>query len=178
MPTHLNLRYAEIEALWPGVVKFQQLAEKYHISDIFSDNGGKVAQLAIAVGVDILPGRQGADAIDRMGNEYELKTVDLNKSARGFTTNHHLHQGTIDKYRTRRFVFAMYEGITLHEAYLVMPRDMEPVFQKWEMALKSRDHLNNPKVSIDYVRDVGTPMYLKDVAPLWMVGKKVQETSK
>ena len=173
MPTHLNLRYTEIEDLWPGVMKFQKLAEQYGISDIFSDNGGKVAQLAIAVGLDILPGRQGADATDRMGNDYELKTVDLNKSARGFTTNHHLHQGTIDKYRERRFVFAMYKGITLHEAYLVLPSDMEPVFQKWVMSLKNRDHLNNPKISIDYVREIGTAMYLKDVAPAWMAGKKV-----
>jgi len=160
MPTHLNLRYAEIEALWDGVIAFQKLADHYGITDIFSDNGGKVAQLAIATGLDILPGRQGADATKRMGNFYELKTVDLTKSARGFTTNHHLHQGTIDKYRERLFVFAMYQGITLHEAYLVSPDDMEPVYNKWEVALqsKNRDHLNNPKISIDYVREVGTVM--------------------
>jgi hypothetical protein len=172
MPTHLNLRYAEIEDLWPGVTKFQELAAQYGISDIFSDNGGKVAQLAIAVGLDIVPGRQGADACDRMGNEYELKTLDLNKNGKGFTTNHHLNKSTIEKYRQRRFVFALYEGITLVEAYLVLPRDMEPIYQKWLMALKGRDHLNNPKVPIDYVREVGAVMYLKDVAPPWMAGKK------
>lgn len=172
MPTHLNLRYAEIEELWPGIVKFQKLASQYGITDIFSDNGGKVAQLAIAVGLDIVPGRTGADATDRMGNDYELKTIDLNKSARGFTTNHHLNEHTINKYRTRRFVFAMYEGITLIEAYLVLPRDMEPLYERWEAALTNKDHLNNPKVPIDYVREVGTVMYLKDVAPPWMEGKR------
>lgn len=172
MPTHLNLRYAEIEDLWPGVVKFQKLAAQYGISDIFSDNGGKVAQLAIAVGLDIVPGRTGADAEDRMGNEYELKTIDLNKSAKGFTTNHHLNSHTIAKYRDRRFVFAMYEGITLMEAYLVLPPDMEPVYARWEAALHNRDHLNNPKIPIDYVRETGTVMYLKDVAPPWMKGKR------
>ena len=172
MPTHLNLRYAEIEELWPGIVKFQKLAEQYGITDIFSDNGGKVAQLAIAVGLDIIPGRQGADASDRMGNEYELKTLDLHKKGKGFTTNHHLNRGTIEKYRGRRFVFALYEGITLVEAYLVLPRDMEPLYERWEAALHHRDHLNNPKVPIDYVREVGTVMYLKDVAPPWMEGKR------
>ena len=171
MPTHLNLRYSEIEDLWGGVMQFQKLAEQYGISDIFSDNGGKVAQLAIAVGLDILPGRQGADATDRLGNEYELKTIDLNKTARGFTTNHHLNMGTIAKYRQRRFVFAMYEGITLMEAYLVMPQHMEPVYERWTTALHRKDHINNPKISIDYVREVGTIMYLKDVAPAWMEGK-------
>jgi len=172
MPTHLNLRYDEIEQLWPGIAKFQELAVQYGITDIFSDNGGKVAQLAIAVGLDIVPGRQGADACDRMGNEYELKTLDLNKKGRGFTTNHHLNLGTIHKYRERRFVFALYEGITLVEAYLVLPRDMEPLYTKWTAALHKRDHLNNPKIPIEYVREVGTVMYLKDVAPPWMEGKK------
>lgn len=172
MPTHLNLRYAEIEKVWPGVVEFQKLAEQYGICDIFSDNGGKVAQLAIAVGLDIVPGRQGPDACDRMGNEYELKTVDLNKSSRGFTTNHHLNMGTIAKYRERRFVFAMYTSITLVEAYMVMPEDMEPLYRRWETQLRGRDHLNNPKIPIDYVRTFGAVMYLKDVAPPWMAGKK------
>lgn len=175
MPTHLNLRYAEIESVWPGVKAFQNLAAQYGINDIFSDNGGKVAQLAIAIGVDIVPGRQGADATDRLGNEYELKTLDLEKTARSFSTNHHLNEHTIAKYRGRRFIFATYEGITLQEAYMVEPKDMEPVYRKWEATLRHRDHLNNPKVPLDYVREVGTVMYLKDVAPSWMDGKKKLE---
>jgi len=172
MPTHLNLRYAEIESLWPGVQAFQDLASHYGISDIFSDNGGKVAQLAIATGLDIVPGRMGADAEDRLGNQYELKTLDLTKKAKGFSTNHHLNKGTIAKFRDRRFVFAMYEGITLQEAYLVEASDMEPLFMKWELALNSKDHINNPKVPIDFVRITGTVMYLKDVAPAWVEGKE------
>jgi hypothetical protein len=171
MPTHLNLRYAEIEALWPGVEAFQELAKHYGINDIFSDNGGKVAQLAIATGLDIVPGRTGADAKDRIGNEYELKTIDLDRKGTGFSTNHHLNHSTIAKYRERRFVFAMYKGITLHEAYLVESVDMEPVFMKWKSMLARRDHLNNPKVPVDYIREIGTVMYMKDVAPAWMNGK-------
>ena len=53
------------------------------------------------------------------------------------------------------------------EAYLVEPADMEPVFAKWRRKLKSATHINNPKVSVDYVREVGQTMYLKDVAPPW-----------
>jgi len=172
MPTHLNLRYAEIEALWPAVQQFQDLATQYGVSDIFSDNGGKVVQVAIATGLDLVPGRMGADAQDRMGNQYELKTIDLSKSTRGFSTNHHLNKGTIAKFRQRRFVFCMYDGITLQEAYLVEAADMEPLFMKWELALASKDHINNPKVPIDFVRSTGTVMYLKDVAPAWVDGKQ------
>lgn len=174
MPTHLNTRYAEIESLWPGIQAFQDLANQYGVQDIFADNGGKVVQLAIATGLDIVPGRLGPDYRDRMGNTYEVKTVNMSKKVTGFSTNHHLTKKTIAEYRQRRWVFAMYDDITLIEAYLVEAADMEPVFQKWETALSGkRDHLNNPKVPMDYVREVGTIMYMKDVAPSWISGKKV-----
>lgn len=168
MPTHLNLRYQEIETLWPGVERVQELATLYNIPDIFQDAGGKMLQLAVACGLDIVPGRTGPDAQDRIGNMYEIKTVDLSGKPRGFTTNHHLTEKTILRYRTRRWVFAMYDRITLKEAYLVESIDLEPVFQNWEQALKARDHLNNPKIPIDYVRQIGVTMYLKDVAPPWV----------
>jgi len=174
MPTHLNMRYAEIESLWPGIQAFQALADQYGVPDIFADNGGKVVQLAVATGLDIVPGRMGADYADRMGNEYEVKTVNTAKNVRGFTTNHHLTKKTIGNYRTRRWVFAMYDNITLDEAYLVESIEMESIFMKWELALGGkRDHLNNPKIPIDFVRQVGTVMYMKDVAPAWISGKKM-----
>jgi len=173
MPTHLNMRYAEIESLWPGIQAFQELANQYGVQDIFADNGGKVVQLAVAIGLDIVPGRMGPDYTDRMGNNYEVKTVNTAKKVTGFSTNHHLTKKTIGEYRTRRWVFAMYDDITLVEAYLVEAADMEPIFQKWEAALGGkRDHLNNPKVPLDFVRESGTIMYMKDVAPAWINGKK------
>lgn len=174
MPTHLNMRYAEIEALWPGIQAFQNLASQYGVSDIFSDNGGKVVQLAVATGLDISPGRMGADYTDRMGNTYEVKTINTSKKVRGFSTNHHLTKKTVAHYRQRRWVFAMYDDITLVETYLVEAADMEPIFMKWEAALGgTRDHLNNPKIPMDFVREAGTVMYMKDVAPEWIKDKKV-----
>lgn len=168
MPTHLNLRYQEIETLWPGIEAVQQLADQYNIPDIFQDAGGKMLQLAVACGLDIVPGRTGADARDRVGNQYEVKTVDLTNKPRGFTTSHHLTHKTILRYRTRRWIFAMYDRITLKEAYLVEAVDLEPVFQNWEMTLKTVDHINNPKIPLDFVRNIGTTMYLKDVPPPWV----------
>lgn len=170
MPTHLNLRYAEIESLWPGVEALQSLADQYGIADVFQDAGGKMLQLAVACGLDLVPGRTGPDAKDRIGNTYEVKTIDLSgRKSGGFTTNHHLTHDTITRYRNRRWVFAMYDRITLMEAYLVESEDLEPVFRKWEHALRTKDHLNNPKIPADFIREIGTPMYLKDVPPPWAV---------
>lgn len=172
MPTHMNLRWIEMDEAMAGARKLQNLAEQYGVSDIFADNGGKVVQLAVATGLDIVPGRLGADCTDRMGNEYELKTVDLAKRAGGYSTNHHLNSHTITKYRARRFVFAEYHGIELHAAYLLMAKDMEPMYTKWVQMLRGKSHLNNPKIPIDFVRERGQIMYLKDVAPQWMDGKR------
>ena len=173
MPTHLNLRYAEIESIWPGVEAMQALAEQYGIKDIFQDAGGKMLQLAVATGLDLMPGRTGPDARDRMGNLYEVKTIDISGKSSGFTTNHHLTLDTITRYRSRRWVFAMYNTITLHEAYLVEGADLEPVFAKWERILLNQGHINNPKIPVEGIREIGTVMYLKDVAPAWMVGKRM-----
>jgi hypothetical protein len=168
MPTHLNLRYAEIESLWPGVQKLQKLAEHYGIKDIFQDAGGKLLQLLIAIGLDIVPGRTGADAKDRMGNEYEIKTIDLSGKTNGFSTNHHVTETTISKYSKRRWIFAMYDRITLQEAYMVTPNELEPLFRKWRKTLQDgATHINNPKIPVDLIREVGIVMYLKDVAPDW-----------
>ena len=173
MPTHVNLRWTEMEAAMAGARKLQALASQYGITDIFSDNGGKVAQIAVAVGLDIVSGRTGADATDRLGNEYELKTVDIDKKARGFSTSHHLNENTIAKYRRRRFVFGIYEGIVLKEVYLVEAGSMDPIFQAWESRLRSgKTHLNNPKIPLDFIREIGITMYLKDVAPSWASGKE------
>ena len=161
MPTHMNLRYAEIESVWEGVEKAQRLADQYGIPDIFQDAGGKMLQLAVATGLDIVGGRTGADASDRIG----------------FTTNHHLTHDTIARYRTRRWVFAMYNRITLMEAYLVEAADLEPVFKKWEHTLRSKDHINNPKIPASYVRDAGQVMYLKDVAPEWAISPSAGVTN-
>lgn len=168
MPTHMNLRWTEMESALEGTEKLKSLAKAYGIADPFSDNGVKVLQIAVATGLDIHPGRLGPDAMDRIGNEYEIKTVDLDKKNSGFSTNHHLNHAVIDRFTKRRFVFATYRGSTLVEAYLVESAMLEPAFRKWRTALKKVSHLNNPKISIDYVREVGQPMYLKDVAPDWV----------
>ena len=98
--------------LYPGVLKLQELAEKHGINDIFQDNGGKLLQVLLLTGLEVLPGREGNDAKDGDGNEYELKSVNtlLTKS---FSTHHHMNPVIIRKYRKVDWIFAVYEGIKL-----------------------------------------------------------------
>ena len=58
-------------------------------------------QVLIILGLKATGGREGNDAVDAEGNEYELKTVNLGLGAsRGVTTHHHLNLGILAKYRT------------------------------------------------------------------------------
>jgi type II restriction enzyme len=110
--------------------------------------------------------------VDRFGNEYELKTVNLDRQSPSFTTHHHLNLGVLDKYRQVDWIFATYKGITIGEIYYVPPGRLEdPYFQRWEGKLQKRDRqsgpdetpdLNNPKIAIGHVRRVGNQLYPED----------------
>lgn len=138
-----------------GVQEMQSLAQEYGISDIFQDNGGKVLQVLILLGLQISPGREGNDALDANGDEYELKTVNraLNKNA-GITTHHHLNGDILRKYRAvKAWYIASYEGVELQEIYRLTPALLEPLFAQWEDKITSRGAaLNNPKIPLRYVR--------------------------
>jgi hypothetical protein len=66
---------AVLDELFPYIQRYQELARRHGINDIFQDNGGKILQVLLVTGLTILPGREGNDAIDEEGNEYELKSV-------------------------------------------------------------------------------------------------------
>lgn len=61
-----------MEKLFPAVRDYQALASKHGIDDIFQDNGGKLLQVLLVLGLTIIPGREGNDAVDKAGKEYEL----------------------------------------------------------------------------------------------------------
>ncbi len=136
-----------------GIREAQLLADEYGINDILQDNGGKVLQVLILLGLRISPGREGNDAIDSDGNEYELKTINraLRKSA-GVTTHHHLTKEIIDKYRAvKAWFIAIYEGVELKEIYKVLPTNLEPLFHEWEQRSQAKGPLNNPKIPMRYI---------------------------
>ncbi|TAE08304.1 MAG: helix-turn-helix domain-containing protein [Oscillatoriales cyanobacterium] len=144
-----------LEDAMKSIQELQNLASEYGIADIFQDNGGKTLQLLILLGLRISPGREGNDAIDAEGKEYELKTINiaLNRSG-GVTTHHHLNEIILNKYpRVEAWYIGLYEGITLKEIYKLTPEMLEPKFKEWEEKVRLRNEpLNNPKIPLKLVR--------------------------
>jgi len=147
-----------MDELMPAVREFQALAEKHGIGDIFQDNGGKLLQLVLTMDLQVSPGRGGADARDRLGREYELKSVNIDLTNL-FSTNHHLNPTIIAKYRQVGWLFAMYRGIELTAIYSVEPFRLEPLFQEWERKWQRQGDLNNPKIPVKFVFENGTLIY-------------------
>lgn len=152
-------RIKKIDQLWSQLHELQDFAHEYKIDDIFQDNGAKILQQLIYLNFKQLPGREGNDAISEHEIEWEMKSINLNTSASGFSTNHHTNQEIIDKYRKVPWTFAIYYGIKLTEIYIVLPETMEKIYQHWEQKLKTKTHLNNPKISVTWVRKNGIRVY-------------------
>jgi hypothetical protein len=43
--------YARLQALWPSIEEYQRLATQHGIADIFQDNGGKLLQVLLLMGL-------------------------------------------------------------------------------------------------------------------------------
>lgn len=152
--------YQRLLEIWPAVQEYQALATKHGIDDVFQDNGGKLLQVLLLLGLKIIPGREGNDAVDASGREYELKSVNI-ELTHGFSTHHHLNPVIIAKYRQVPWVFAVYRDIALQTVYLLEPADLEFYFTKWEQkwhADGGKD-INNPKIPIKYVMAHGTMIH-------------------
>jgi hypothetical protein len=151
---------ALLDKLVPYLRRYQELASKHGIGDIFQDNGGKLLQVLLITGLKVLGKREGNDAVDDKGREYELKSVNT-RLTKSFSTHHHMNPGIINKYRKVGWVFAVYEGIELRAIYLLKPEQLEPYFSKWEA--KWRDSggkdINNPKIPLKFVTERGKLFY-------------------
>jgi hypothetical protein len=150
----------ELKRLFPAVRRYQKLAMKHGIPDIFQDNGGKILQVCLVLGLRVLKSREGNDAIDKHGNEYELKTVNLLRTDQ-FTTHHHLNPAIIEKYRKVDWIFSTYEAIELKEIFLLKPAAMEYWYERWAAKWKTDGNkdINNPKVPLSFVRKHGELLY-------------------
>lgn len=163
----------ELEKLWSSIQKYQNLAQKHGIDDIFQDNGGKLLQVLLLLGLKDLPGREGNDAVDDQGNEYELKSVNISLT-RSFSTHHHMNPVIIAKYRQVDWIFGAYQDIGLVAIYLMTPSDMEFYYKKWEdkwHADGGKD-INNPKIPLTYVIKNGRLIWGKE-PPTNSIRKKV-----
>lgn len=150
-----------LDEIFPAIRLYQELASRHGINDIFQDNGGKLLQVLLITGLKVIEGREGNDAIDDEGNEYELKSVNalLTKS---FSTHHHMNPIIIEKYRNVDWIFAIYEGIELKAIYKLSPQDLEPYFSKWSDKWYSSGgkDINNPKIPLKFVIEKGELCYL------------------
>lgn len=149
-----------LDNLFPYIQQYQELASKHGINDIFQDNGGKLLQVLLVTGLEILPGREGNDAKDAEGNEYELKSVNI-ELTKSFSTHHHINPGIIDKYRRVDWIFAVYRGINLLSIYQLTPTDLEFYYDKWEQKWhdSGEQDINNPKIPLKYVQKHGKLIY-------------------
>lgn len=150
-----------LKQLFPYIQQYQKLATQHGIDDIFQDNGGKLLQVLLLTGLTSLSGRLGNDAVDQEGNEYELKSVNIEKT-KSFSTHHHLNPTIILKYRKVDWIFAVYRGIEIVEIYRLTPQDMEPYYLQWEDKWKTSGDINNPKIPLSFVRLKGEKLYSSD----------------
>ncbi len=146
--------HEKLKQLWPAVQQYQALAASHGIDDIFQDNGGKILQVLLLLNLKMLPGREGNDAVDARGQEYELKSVNI-ELVTGFSTHHHMNPTIIAKYRKVPWIFAIYRHINLESVYRMEPNGMEPWYQKWETKWPTSGDINNPKVPVTYVVEHG-----------------------
>jgi hypothetical protein len=151
---------ARLDELLPAIREYQALASKHGIHDIFQDNGGKLLQVLLVTGLTVIGGREGNDARDEAGREFELKTVNA-LLTRSFSTHHHLNPTILAKYRSVDWIFAVYEGIELRAAYRLSPDQLEPYFERWERKWNETGgkDINNPKIPLKFVIEHGVLCY-------------------
>lgn len=160
MKPHADM--AEMERLLPYIREYQALASKHGIGDVFQDNGGKLLQLLLVTGLKCIGSREGNDAVDAEGKEYELKSVNV-LLTKSFSTHHHMNPVILAKYRQVDWLLAIYEGIELQEIYRMKPAMLEPYFSKWESKWHESGgkDINNPKIPVKFVVERGELIFQK-----------------
>lgn len=151
-------RMQRFDLIYQRMVNLEKFAADNGVEDIFQDNGAKIVQQISILNLEALAGREGNDAVDESGTEWELKSLNIDKVS-GCSTNHHLNQGIIDKYRTANWAFSFYRGIHLVEIYIMQGSALEPYYQKWERQLQTQPTINNPKIPVRFIRENGYLAY-------------------
>jgi hypothetical protein len=163
------LGIAQVNSLWGELRGLSALALAHGIDDIFQDNGAKVLQQLVIANLKLLPGREGNDAIDEDGQEWEMKSANVEKVS-GYSTHHHLNKVILAKYRTVPWLFSVYRHIELQTIYAMKPEWLEPIFAVWQSHLEgtkvSRGKavpavlaINNPKIPLKFVAENGVCIF-------------------
>ena len=116
--------------------------------------------MLLITGLLAMDSREGNDARDADGNEYELKSVNT-LLTQSFSTHHHMNPVILAKYRKVVWFFAVYQGIELQAIYRMTPERLEPYFTKWEQKWHTDGgkDINNPKIPEKFVQQNGELFY-------------------
>lgn len=166
----------KLEEIWEGIQELNKLGNEFGIDDIFQDNGAKILQQVIYMNFTSLKDREGNDAVDINGIEWELKSANEEKVS-GVSTHHHLNGVILKKYRSVPWMFALYSHTKLNEIIVMTPDQLEPLFSAWENHIGGRkikngtpvpakDSLNNPKIPIKFIRQNGIKVYPFSATPV------------
>jgi hypothetical protein len=158
---HLD-KIEQINKYWDNLSELEELGANNGINDIFQDNGAKVLQQIILANLEFLPGREGNDAVDKNGVEWELKSVNIDTSARGFSTDHHTTYDLLDRFNSIPWLFSIYKGTQLDAMYVISPGGLSEWVQKQKNNLDAKEDnetLNNPKIPVSFVKENGTLVY-------------------
>ena len=150
-----------VDTLWRQLTTLQEIAAGFGIENIFQDNGAEILQQLIYLNMKAVPGREGNDGVDINGCEWEMKSLDISKSNKGITTNHHLTIRIIEKYRCVPWSISLYDRIQLKKIYIVPPETMQPLYDKWERELRAsnEESKNNPKIPLSFIEENGIVIY-------------------
>lgn len=159
----------DAEAILELGQQLQVLATEHGIHNVMTDNGYQELVVLTLFGLTKLR-REGNDARDAEGREYELKTVGRisadgdRKNSLSITTEHTLTLANIERYRrVFLWVVAVFDRTLPEVIYEVTPQALEPYFSKWEGLLNQRDgdwrpvrdHINNPKIPLKFIAQNG-----------------------
>ena len=161
MATRRHKEWQRLQQLLPAVLEYQKLATEHGINDIFQDNGGKILQMLFALDLQGLPGREGNDAVDADGVEYELKSVNIALTP-NFSTHHHINPTILAKYKQVGWYFAVFQDIEMRRIYHVRTDELAAIFDQWERKkwhADGRKDINNPKIPLAFVMAHGTEVY-------------------
>jgi hypothetical protein len=153
---------SRLDSLFPAIRLYQELATKHGVHDIFQDNGGKLLQTLLILNLTCIEGREGNDARDERGDEFELKTVNFDLTS-SFSTHHHLNPTILKKYRAvKGWYFSIYRGIEVIKIYRMQPKQLEKdYFSRWESKWHTAGgkDINNPKIPVEFVENNGDLVY-------------------
>ena len=163
IPTYMSPDYVstktEVDVLWLQLQTLQDMANDFGISDIFQDNGAKILQQLVYLNFKGLEGREGNDAVDINGCEWEMKSINIATGISGISTNHHLNHDILAKYKTIPWSISIYNNAQLLQIYVIGAEQLQPFIADCERKLETKTSLNNPKISLRYVKDNGILIY-------------------